>query len=461
MREVPPAPDPPRMAYAALLACTTLGTLASTIISAPINVIAHAIDASPRGIVFAVSAFTLAMVLCAPLSGWMCQRFGSRQVLGWSLLLMVAAQAGAAFSQDLPFLVVMRALQGVACSAVPPAVQQVLGRHWAQHRARAMAGWAAAMGVGQSLGPPLGGLVADALGWRWVFLTHAALSLVLLVLCLTVVPAVPGATAALHASGMATLTIGIGALVGAVSWLGQRGSAWVAVGFAAVGVVALVCHRLLGRTEAGPFIPAGLVTERRYVASTAAACAVMGCLGVAIVATPLHLGRDLGLGPGSIGAVMLTLALAMTLAAPLSSRITERFSTERSLLGGLLLLGAGFVSLLLVVETVPRHLAVPATVVALALTGSAIGVVQAAAGHGLMTSPAAGSGVALGLHNTLRFAGLAVGYSWVAIAYPTGLLALVYGVPVVLAATTSLLARKSTRSASADPVPPTSERLIP
>ncbi|WP_285488119.1 MFS transporter [Amycolatopsis taiwanensis] len=449
------ASTPPRTAYAALLACTTLGTLSSTIISAPINVIAHAIGASPRGIVFAVSAFTLAMVLCAPLSGWMCQRFGSRQVLGWSLLLMVAAQAGAALSQNLAFLVVMRALQGVACSAIPPAVQQVLGRYWARHRARAMAGWAAAIGVGQSLGPPLGGFVADTLGWRWVFLTHAFLSLVLLVLSLTVVPAVPGANAPLHTSGMATLMIGISALVGAVSWLGQQGSAWVAGCFAVVGLLALVWHSRLGRTKSGPFVPAGLTTERRYVASTAAAGTVMGCVGVAIVATPLRLGHDLGLGPGPIGLVMLALALAMTLAAPLSSRITERLSTRRSLRGGLVFLAAGLGALLLVPETAPRGLGVAAMVAALALTGSAIGVVQARAAHGLMSSPAAANGVALGLHNMLRFAGLAVGYSWVAIAYPTGHLSLVYGVPVVFVAATWVLARWTAPPAPADPIPAT------
>lgn len=432
--------EPRRAAYVALLACSTLGTLSSTIISAPINVIAHAIGASPRGIVFAVSAFTLAMVVFAPVAGWMCQRFGSRRVLAGSLLLMVAAQAGAAFSQELSFLVVMRALQGIACSAVPPAIQQVLGRHWAGNRARVMAAWAAAIGVGQALGPPLGGLVADTLGWRWVFLTHASLSAVLLVLCLTVVPDVPPTSAPLHVSGMATLLVGIGALVGAVSWLGQHGGILVAAGMAAVGALALVAHSQLGRTSAGPFVPPGLLTERRFVASTMAAGTVMGCLGVAIVATPLHLGRDLGLGPGHIGITMLALALAMTLAAPLSSRVTERFTARRTLRGGLVLLALGLLALPLAATASGSGTVVTLTVAALVLTGSAIGVVQATSALGLMTSPAAADGVALGLHNMLRFTGLAVGYSWVAIAYPTGNLALVYGVPVTAVALTWAMA---------------------
>jgi MFS family permease len=139
--------SPRGVAYVALLACSTLGTLASTLLSAPINVIARALAASPRGIVLAVSAFTLAMVVCAPLVGWMCQRFGSRVVLSGSLALMAAAQLGAALTQSLHFLVLMRVLQGIACSAIPPAVQQVLGHHWADRKVRVMAAWATAIGL--------------------------------------------------------------------------------------------------------------------------------------------------------------------------------------------------------------------------------------------------------------------------------------------------------------------------
>jgi MFS family permease len=451
--------SPRRSAYAALLACSTLGVLASTIISAPVNVIAHAIGTSPRGIVFAVSAFTLAMVLCAPLSGWLCQRYGSRPVLGGSLALMVVGQAGAAFSQDLAFLVAMRAVQGVACSAVPPAIQQVLGLHWAGNRARVMAAWAAAIGLGQALGPPLGGLIADTLGWRWVFLTHASLSAVLLVLCVTVVPVVPGTRAPLHASGMLTLAIGTGSLLGALAWVGQQGSPLVAVSLVAIGLLALLAHAGLGRTGAGPFVAPGLLTERRYTASTAAAATVMACLGVSIVTTPLHLGRDLGLDPGHIGLVMLSLAVAMTVCAPLSSRITERLSSRRTMRGGLALLAAGLVALPLAAAA-PRSAVVPLTVAALTPTGCAIGVVQATSAHGLMTSPAAADGVALGLHNMLRFAGLFVGYSWVAIAYPTGRLGLVYAVPLLLVVVSFALAAPRPQRTTTRPALPTAERVL-
>ena len=317
-----PQNSPRTGAYAALLACSTLATLSSTIISAPINVIARDIGASASGIVFAVSAFTLAMVLCAPFAGWLCQRLGSRLVLGVSLGLMVLAQAGASLSHSLEYLVLMRVLQGVACSAVPPAVQQVLGRHWPGNRARVMAAWASAIGVGQAIGPPLGGLIADTLGWRWVFITHASLSLILLVVVVALVPSVPALPTSLHVSGLMTLVAGIGALVGAFAWAGQHRSALVGIALVAVGALALLLHVLIARRSERAFVDPGHLVDPRFLASTAAAGTVMCALGVAITATPLHLGRDMGLGPGQIGLMMLSLAVPLAMFAPVTSRLS-------------------------------------------------------------------------------------------------------------------------------------------
>lgn len=431
-------PTPRRAAYAALLACSTLGTLSSTIISAPINVIARDVGASASGIVLAVSAFTLAMVLCSPLSGWLCQRFGSRAVLGGSLGLMMLAGAGASVSQDLGQLVLMRALQGVGCSAVPTAVQQVLGRHWPHNRARVMAAWAGAIGIGQAVGPPVGGLVADTLGWRWVFIVHAALSLLLLALVVTLVPPVRPAPTRLHVSGLLTMVVGVGSLVGAFAWAGQHRGPVVGVALVAVGALALLLHALLARRGDRPFVDPGHLVEPRFLAGTANAGTVMCGLGVAITATPLHLGRDVGLGPGSIGLVMLALAVPLAVFAPITSRISERCGAVTTMRAGLTVLAGGLVALGVTFSR--DHVSLALTVVLLALTGCAISAVQATSAHVLMTSPAADHGSALGVHNMIRFAGLAVGYSWVAATWSPDRLLLVYTAPLVVVAAAWLLA---------------------
>lgn len=430
---------PGRLAYVVLLGSTTLGTLSSTIITAPINDIAADLDASSRQIVFAVSAFTLAMVLFAPLAGWLCERLGARTFLTVSLAVMVLAGVGAALSPNLGVLVAMRALQGVACSAVPPGVQQTLGVFWTHRRARVMAAWASAIGIGQALGPPLGGLVAELAGWRAVFLTHALLSAVLVILLALVVPAVPPGRPSMHVSGMLTLVVGVGGLVGGFAWVGQGGPALVAAALGLVGLLALAMHLRLARRSPRALVAPHLLLEPRYLRSTAAAATVMATLGAVIVATPLQLGRGLDLSPSRIGVIMVALAASMALFAPVSSRIGDRVTPRRVMHGGLvgLVLCPPLLALVLGVED--RGAAIAGAFVLLVLTGCAVGAVQSVAGLGVMRSPAAVHGTALGIHNMMRFAGMAVGYSWVALTYPTGSLLLVYAGPALLASGTLAL----------------------
>lgn len=425
---------PGRTAYVVLLASTSLGTLTSTIITAPINVIADGIGADTAGIVVAVSAFTLAMVLVSPVAGWSCERYGARRLLIASLGLMVLAQVGASTSGSLAELIAWRAIQGVACSVTPPAVQQILASAWPGRRAQAMAAWSSAIGVGQALGPPLGGAITDLLGWRAVFVVHGSLSLLLAVLIAWRVPDVPRGRPPMHVTGMVTLVVGVGGLTLAITWAGQDGALGPGLGLGVVGVLALVLHAVVANRSPQALVPPRLLAERRYLRSTAAAGAVMATLGVVVVATPLHLGRDWGLGPGAIGLVMLALAGSMAVSAPLTARLGGG-APRAALAVAATLLVVGVVGIALVSRAEYRPESLAATVVVLVATGCAIAAVQARAALGVMrsevsSSPSAGS--ALGIHNMVRFAGLATGYAWVAITWPTGELLWVYAGPVVV-----------------------------
>lgn len=429
----PPPPEPGRIAYYALLGTSTLGTLSSNIINAPIDIIARDLDASSSQIVLAVSAFTIAMVLFAPVAGWLCDRFGAKRFMVASMVLMVLAQVGASLSPELWVLVLMRTVQGVACSAIPPAIQQTLGTFWTRRRGRVMAAWASAIGLGQAVGPPLGGLITETVGWRGIFLAHATLSTVMMVLLWRCVPAVAARRPPMHSWGMTTLIAGTGSLVMAFTLAGQGVTVAIELGLAVVGLGMLVLFVLVSRNNPRALVDPRLLREVRYVRSTAAAATSMSALGVVLVAVSLFMGAELGMRPGVIGVITFSLAAAMTVFAPISARISERVSPRRVMQSGLLLLVVG-PPLLAFVSTVPwptvRIIGISATLVAI---GCGIAATQSTSALGIMRSPAAAHGSALGIHNMLRFTGLAVGYAWVAVTYSSGNLYLVYAGPAVLA----------------------------
>lgn len=429
--------QPGRVAYITLLSTTTLGTLSSNLINAPIDTIAADLGASAAEIVLAVSAFTIAMVLVAPIAGWLAQRYGAKRFLLASLGLMIVGQIGASLAPSLAALVAMRAVQGVACSAIPAAIQQTLAAFWAAHRARAMAAWASAIGVGQAIGPPLGGFVADTVGWRGVFLVHALLCVVVIVLIIRFVPGVAPVPRPLHVLGITALIGGFGSFVLAATVAGQDGPIVVDVILLAVSLVLLGAFALIARRNPHALLPPALLLERRFVRSTAAAGTAMGSLGISLVTVPLYLGDVLS--PSAIGVIVFVMAVTMAVFAPVSSRIGEHVGTRVVMEGGLVAIVVGAVAMGVATMELDGVGQLAVLVAGLAFTGCGLAATQSVAGLGIIRSPAGQWGTGLGLHNMMRFGGLALGYAWVAITYPTGNLYLTFGGTAAAAAVTLAL----------------------
>nr|WP_281170674.1 MFS transporter [Brevibacterium album] len=432
--------------------------MGGNIINAPLDWIREEFAATDSRVVLAVAAYTIAMAVCVPLAGWLCDRFGAIRVVSAGLALMALAQVLAIFSASLEMLIALRAVQGMACATYPPGVQRVLVALWPEKGASALGAWAAAIGVGQALGPPVGGLVAQMLGWRGVFGFSALFSALLLVIVLTTVPRLPGRRVPLHVPGMVLLMAAVGLLVVTVTLVGQR-SPWsvdAVVGGAAVvcGVVFLV---LAGRHPES-LVPPRLLVERRYVRATALAVSSMLILGVLLSSLPLWLAQVLGLGPGPVGLIVFSMAAAMAVSAKLTGAVRSRLGGWRTVVGALSTMLGVLVALGLWLDegpagsarraaepgaagqhagdasgggasgwdtaaallADPRTVQVAGIVLLLLLLGAALNAGQSLAAFSVSQSRAGENSLAFGLHNTVRFAGLAVGFAWTALLYPLG-----------------------------------------
>ena len=420
------AKEPSRILYVALLGVPTLGTLSSNIMNAPLHTIQTDLGADSSGVVLAVSAFTVAMVMCVPLAGWLCDRFGAKNVLVYSLAIMVIAELGAALAQDLPALVAMRTLQGIGCSAIPPGVLQPLTRLWPEKQAFSTAAWASASGLGQAIGPPFGGLVTEAAGWRYVFVVHAALCAAAIVILLKSMPAGNYGRPPVHAAGLTCLIVGGGSLVIAFTMAGQHTGGPLPVLVLAGGVAGLVLYTAIAVRNPLALVAPRALYERHFIRSTAAASTSMFVLGVCIVTMPLYLAVHLDLQPGAVGLVLLGLAAAMMGTAPLSPRLSAASSARRVLQLGLLLLLASTTSLG-ILTSVTARIPVWPFVLALVVVGAGLAFTQSISALGITRSAVGQRGMALGIHNMVRFTGMAAGYAWVAVTYPLGSLWLTFG----------------------------------
>lgn len=448
-REVPGA-----VVRLSLLAVTVLGTMSNNIVNVPLRNIAADFHQPVAAAVLCVSAFVLTLAVAMPLTGWLGDRIGPKRTVAGALALMGLAQFAAAVAPTLHVLVATRAFQGLGCSAIPPIVMGMLARFYPDQRMRMMGAWAAANGVGQAVGPPLGGIISQAWGWRTIFVIMGLASAAVLAVILKKVPVVAPSGAPLHVTGAALLTAGVGLVLVAATAVSQAGIPyWADATLVVVGLVLLVGFGAVSRGHPRPMVPVRLIIEARFARSSVAAFAQMFTLGTVLVAMPLFLTGPMGLSESRAGILFFALPLAMAVMAPLVSRLSDRTSPRLILRLGLVVVVVGtlLTGWLTDVSTGPGII-VWITVL-LVVLGVGMSMVQSPAAAGATRSPAGAYGAALGMFSMFRFSGTTAGAAWVALMFPQGH-------PLVLFLGCALVALVGLALSYAGPNPPaTADRM--
>lgn len=428
------------LAYVALLGTTSAGTVGGTIINAPLEWIKLEFGASDSRVVLAVAAYTVAMAVFIPLAGWLCDRLGPIRVLMLGLAVLAAAQLAAVLSVNLEMLIALRALQGMACATFPPGVQRALPALWPHKGAAALAAWASAIGVGQAVGPPIGGVIAQFVGWRGVFGFAGVLSGLLLVAVVLTVPRIPGRKVPIHAPGVLVLMLSIGLFVVAATMVGQRAPWGQDVLVAGAALVSGVAFLVIAARRSEKLVAPRALLERRYTRATAMAASTMFIMGIVLTSLPLWLAQVLELGPGSVGVIVFAMAAAMATSAKLTSAVRRVWGGWVTSIAALVVLMAVPLLLGLWLDVGPGGSAVvvQALVIVLALLtmGVAINAGQSIAAFSVSLSDTGRNSLAFGMHNTARFVGMALGFSWTALLYPLGSMVLTFTGALVAAGVT-------------------------
>ncbi|MFI5181699.1 MAG: DHA2 family efflux MFS transporter permease subunit [Thermoanaerobaculia bacterium] len=158
-----------------LIALTSmLGTLMEVVDTSVANVsLPHmqgTFSASVDEITWVITSYLVANAVILPITGWLANYFGRRRFYLWCLGIFTLASLGSGAAPSLPFLVVMRVIQGCAGGAMVPMSQAILLEAFPPaERGKAMALFGVGVVFGPIIGPTLGGWITDNWGWPWVF----------------------------------------------------------------------------------------------------------------------------------------------------------------------------------------------------------------------------------------------------------------------------------------------------
>ncbi|MGA2013436.1 MAG: DHA2 family efflux MFS transporter permease subunit, partial [Solirubrobacteraceae bacterium] len=192
-----------------------MSILDTTVVNVAIDHLAVAFHSSLTTIQWVITGYTLSLAAVIPVTGWAADRFGTKRIYMWSLVLFTLGSMLSGLAWSSATLIFFRVLQGIGGGMVMPAVMTIMTRKAGPHRmGRVMGVLGVPMLIAPILGPILGGWLVDNASWRWIFFINLPIGIVAFVLARIVLePDQPQPTHRLDWLGMLLLSPGLAVFI--------------------------------------------------------------------------------------------------------------------------------------------------------------------------------------------------------------------------------------------------------
>lgn len=335
-------------------------TLDNTIVAAGAPSIARDLALDLPTLQWVSIGYMLPFAGLLPVAGTLVDRWGQAATLRAGLLVFGAAAAAGGLAATAWLVISARVLQGAAAAFLVPALLSLLRTNLdARKRAVGATVWTACLAVALALGPTLGGVLSEYLGWGWIFFVNLPFVAAMLLLQPRVAVAGRDPAAGRPAVvSMLMVTTGLVLFTAAVVELGEGSrSLLIPLALGAAGASLCLWFVVRERHARVRLVPADLIGQRVFVgALTVQLLWGLGVSGVFFF-TPLLHQESLGLGPVLAGLPLVVVAVAVVAATPLVPWAVPRFGPHRTVAAGLGLVTAGLLAVAAVnhiPEVLPR-----------------------------------------------------------------------------------------------------------
>ena len=301
-----------------------------TALSVALPAIERDFGADVTTVQWTITGYALVFGVLIVTGGRLADMFGRRHVFFVGSAIFAAFSALGGFATDAWLLLAARGAMGVGGAFMWPAI---LGMTYALtppgRAALAGALVLGSAGFGNAVGPLLGGVLTDALSWRWIFFLNLPIAaLAALVVWRVVPPAAVGAKGErIDYAGIAALSLGLLALLLALDLGVDLG--WTSapiLGLFAVALASLLAFaRIEGRAGRNALVPADVLGNRTFLAASMATLLMSAIFFAALIFLPQLMAKQFGFSAVGAGAGLLPMmgvfALTSFASGPLYARL--------------------------------------------------------------------------------------------------------------------------------------------
>lgn len=395
------------------ICCTSLFvvSLDNTIVNLALPSIQRDFDASVSALQWTIDAYTLTIACLLMLAGSTGDRIGRRRVFQTGLVLFGIGSLLCSVAPDVGSLIAFRALQAIGGSMLNPVAMSIITNTFTdrQERARAIGVWGGVLGVSMALGPVVGGVLVDSVGWRSIFWINVPIVVAAVVLAARFVPESRAPRARrFDPYGQVFVILALGGVTfGIIEGPGHGWGSPLIVGCFVVAAVATVLFVVVESRRRDPLIDPRFFRSAPFSGATVTAVCAFAALAGFLFLNALYLQNVRGFSPLHAGLLTLPMAVMTGLLPPLAGRLVGSRGPRIPLLVG----GAGItLAALILMVVIGNDTPIGLLVLAYVVFGIGFGMVNAPITNTAVSGmPNTQAGVAAAVASTSRQVGSAMG----------------------------------------------------
>jgi len=392
-----------------------LGQLDASIAGLILPTLEQVFGASVASVEWVAIAYLLTLAALVVPLGRLGDLVGRKVLYTWGFVVFVGGSGLCGLAPNLSWLIVFRVAQAIGAAMLQAnSVAIITAAVPRRALGRAIGVQGAAQAVGLSVGPSVGGLLIDSLGWRWVFFIAVPFGLVGAVLAWLVLPRTRQTSVADPSPapeqfdwlGAALLGPSVGLILLGLTYGNSWG--WTSPTLLTTLGLAVACLAMLvyvERRSASPLLDLGLLRMRSFSRGLVAGLLSYAVLFGSLFLIPFYLERILGKGAAQTGLLLTPVPIALGVMAPIAGTLTDRIGPGPPTIVGMAIAALALAGLALAPST-----SLTLTLGLLALLGIGLGLFTPPNNSAVMGSaPANRLGLAGGILNMTRSLGTSLG----------------------------------------------------
>ena len=308
------------------------------------------------------TSYMLTSTIAVILFGKLSDIYGRKHVLIAGIITFVITSVMCGLATSMFQLIIFRGIQGIGGGILLSLPFIVVGEIFSpRDRAKYMGILGSVFGLADVMGPILGGVITDTLGWRWVFFINVPIGITAVTIIFYSLPnfKLPDVKKNINISGIITFTLALSALFLAITLAGNINTSPLVeiVGLLVFSGVMLVLFISAEKRAVEPVLPLRLFRNSIFNVSSVESFLAAALMFSGIIYIPLFAQGVLGMSSTNSGFIMVPMLFSLTLASIITGEIISRTGKYKKLvIAEFIITGLGVLLLATMNENTPYYM---------------------------------------------------------------------------------------------------------